>query len=65
MIYYFQEHEVRKYIRRNRETLDDKIVAVSNRNNLTIDEHIRLLNLNDDKYEYISFLGIVENSYNG
>lgn len=61
MIYLFQQHESRRYLRRNRETLEEETVTVSNRNNLSVEEHIRLLNLNDDKYEYISFLGSIEN----
>lgn len=61
MIYLFQQHESRRYLRRNRETLEEETVTVSNRNNLSVEEHMRLLNLNDDKYEYISFLGSIEN----
>ena len=61
MIYYFKQHETRKYLRRNRETLEEETVTVSNRNNLSVEEHMRLLNLNDDKYEYILFLGSIEN----
>ena len=61
MIYYFQQHETRRYLRRNRETLEEETVTVSNRNNLSVEEHMRLLNLNDDEYEHISFLGSIEN----
>lgn len=61
MIYYFQQHETRKYLRRNRETLEEEIVTVSNRNNLSVEKHMELLNLNDDQYKYIEYLRMVEN----
>ena len=61
MIYCFKQHEVRKYLRRNKETLEEDVVTVSNRNNLSVEKHMELLNLNDEQYEYISFLGTAEN----
>lgn len=61
MIYCFKQHEVRKYLRRNKETLEEEIVSVSNVNNLSVEKHMELLNLNDDQYEYIEYLGKVEN----
>ncbi len=44
--------EIRKYVRRNKATNVVDIVKVSNRNNLPVEEHLRLLNLNDPENEY-------------
>lgn len=60
MIYTFKQYEIRKYIRRNKVTLKEEVVSVSNRNNLSVVNHMDLLNLNDDKYEYIAYLGMGE-----
>lgn len=60
MIYSFTQHEVRKYLRRNRETLEEEIVSVSNVNKFSVERHMELLNLNDGKYEYIEYLGMVK-----
>ncbi len=60
MIYYFKQHEVRKYLRRNRKTEEEEVVSVSNLNNLSVERHMELLNLNDENYEYIAYLGIVD-----
>lgn len=60
MIYSFKQHEVRKYLRRNKETLKEEIASVSNVNNLPVEKHMDLLNLNDDPYEYIEYLGRVD-----
>ncbi len=60
MMYYFKQHEVRKYLRRNRKTEEEEIVSVSNLNNLSVEKHMELLNLNDENYEYIAYLGIVD-----
>ncbi len=60
MIYGYKQHEVRKYLRQNRETQEEEIVSVSNRNNLSVERHMELLNLNDKKYEYIQYWGDVE-----
>ena len=51
MVYYYKQHEVRKYLRRNKKTMVEEIVSVSNVNNLTVEKHMELLNLNDGKYE--------------
>lgn len=59
MIYCFKQHEVRKYLRRNRCTLEEDVVSVTNSNNFTIEKHMELLNMNDPKYEYIKYLGTV------
>lgn len=45
--------ETRKFTRRNRQTGKTEIVTVSNRNNLSIEKQMELLNLNDTKFEYI------------
>ena len=60
MIYAYKQHEIRKYLRRNRETLKEEIVSVSNLNNFSVKKHMELLNLNDNNYEYIKFIGNVE-----
>lgn len=60
MNYSFTQHEVRRYLRRNLETLEEEIVSVSNVNKLSVEKHMELLNLNDDKYEYIKYLGDVD-----
>jgi len=60
MIYGFTQHEARKYLRRNRNTLEEEIVSVSNVNGFTVERHMELLNMNDDTYEYIEYLGNVE-----
>lgn len=57
MIYKYMQPEVRKYLRQHRETLKQEIVSVSNRNNLSVEKHMELLNLNDDVHEYIAYLG--------
>lgn len=59
MNYSFTQYKVRKYLRRNRETMEEEIVSVSNVNKLTVGHHMELLNLNDDKYEYIKYIGDV------
>ena len=52
MDYSVKHIEVRKYLRRNKTTNVVDEVTVSNRNNLPVDEHLRLLNLNDTENEY-------------
>ena len=42
----------RKYKRRNKITVKLEIVTVTNRNNLSIEKHLELLNLNDLDYIY-------------
>ncbi len=59
MIYYYKQHEVRKYLRHNKSTKKEEIVSVSNVNNLSVEKHMELLNLNDENYEYIAYLGTV------
>jgi hypothetical protein len=57
MIYKYRQSEVRRYLRQDRKTLRQEIVSVSNRYNLSVERHMELLNLNDDTYEYIAYLG--------
>ncbi len=59
MIYYFKQHEVRKYLRRDKSTKKEEVVSVSNVNNLSVEKHMELLNMNDENYEYIAYLGTV------
>lgn len=60
MIYSFIQCNSRKYLRRNKITKTEEVVSVSNRNNLSVEKHMELLNANDDKYEYVKYLGGVE-----
>lgn len=57
MNYYFKQYKTRKYLRRNRKTLKEEIVTVSNVNNLSVEKHMELLNMNDTEYEYLEYLG--------
>lgn len=50
--YTYKELPVRKYYRKNLTTGKIEIVTVTNKNNLSIDKHISLLNLNDSNYFY-------------
>ena len=56
MQYDYKEVEVRQFRRRNRLTDIESTVSVSNRNDLSVAEHIRLLNLNDPDFEYIEII---------
>lgn len=60
MNYSFKQHEVRKYLRRDKKTQEEEIVSVSNRNGLTVERHMELLNLNDEDHEYVEYLGNAE-----
>ena len=60
MVIGFKQHEVRKYLRRNKKPQEEEIMSVSNRNGLTVEKHMELLNLNDEDHEYIEYLGNVE-----
>ena len=53
MEYNYKEVETRKLVRIDRITREENIVTVSNRNGLLHEEHLYLLNLIDDKYEYM------------
>ena len=56
MQYDYKEVEVRQFRRRNRLTGIESTVSVSNRNDLSVEEHIRLLNLNDPDFEYMEII---------
>lgn len=44
---------VRKYLREDKETGKREIVSVTNRNDLPVERHIELLNLNDETHIYL------------
>ena len=50
--YIYMELPTRKYKRTNKITGKSEIVTVTNRNNLSIEKHLELLNLNDLNYIY-------------
>ena len=50
--YIYMELPTRKYKRTNKITGKSEIVTVTNRNNLSIEKHLELLNLNDLDYIY-------------
>ncbi len=50
---YFKVVNVRKYLRINKDTGKSEIVPVTNRNALSVERHIELLNLNDEKHIYL------------
>lgn len=50
--YIYTELQTRKYQRTNLITGETEIVTVTNRNNLSVQKHLYLLNLNDQDYSY-------------
>ena len=50
--YIYMELPTRKYKRTNKITGKSEIVIVTNRNNISIEKHLELLNLNDLDYIY-------------
>ena len=52
MNYIYKELPTRKYKRTNIITSKTKIVTVTNKNNLLIEKHLELLNLNDQNNIY-------------
>ena len=50
---YFTLVNVRKYLRENRMTGEREIVPVTNRNTLSVEHQMELLNLNDEEYIYL------------
>lgn len=50
--YIYTELQIRKYKRTNLITGETEIVTVTNRNNLSVQKHLYLLNLNDQDYSY-------------
>ena len=65
MDYSVKNVEVRKYMRRNKTTNVVDEVTVSNRNDLPVDEQLRLLNLNDPENEYSLLPEDVKNAPEG
>lgn len=56
MEYAYKSVETRELKRIDRKTGKESIVTVSNRNGLPHEEHLRLLNLNDEYYEYLEIV---------
>lgn len=50
---YFSIVNVRKYLRVDKVTGKSEIVPVTNRNALTVERHMELLNLNDEGHIYL------------
>lgn len=50
---YFSLVNVRKYLRVDKVTGKSEIVPVTNRNALTVERHMELLNLNDEEHIYL------------
>lgn len=50
---YFYMVNVRKYLKADRMTEESEIMPVTNRNALSAEYHMELLNLNDEKYIYL------------
>ena len=50
--YIYQELPTRKYKRINLSTNKSEIVTVTNKNNLSVQQHLKLLNLNDPNHIY-------------
>ncbi len=50
---YFSMVNVRKYLRVDRMTGEREIVPVTNRNALSVERHMELLNLNDEEHIYL------------
>lgn len=50
--YIYTELPTRKYKRTNLQTNKTEIVTVTNKNNLSIQQHLNLLNLNDSNNHY-------------
>ena len=53
---YFNLVNVRKYLRVDKETGKSEVVSVTNRNALSAERHMELLNLNDERYTYLDCL---------
>ena len=50
---YFNFVNVRKYLREEKETGKRAVVSVTNRNALSVERHMELLNLNDEEHIYL------------
>ena len=57
---YFSLVNVRKYLRVDTVTEKSEIVPVTNRNALTVERYMELLNLNDEEHIY---LGCIEDNF--
>lgn len=57
---YFTIVNVRKYLREDRMTGEREIVPVTNRNALSVECHMELLNLNDEGHIYLE---CIEDNY--
>ena len=57
---YFTFVNVRKYLREDRMTGEREIVPVTNRNALSVERHMELLNLNDEEHIYLE---CIEDNY--
>lgn len=59
---FFYLVNVRKYLRLDKETGKREVVSVSNRNALSVEHHMELLNLNDEEHTYLE---CVDDSFEG
>lgn len=50
---YFNFVNVRKYLREDKETGEREVVSITNRNALSVERHMELLNLNDEGCTYL------------
>lgn len=50
---YFNFVNARKYLRIDKKTGKREVVSVSNRNALPVEQHMELLNLNDEEHIYL------------
>lgn len=50
---YFNFVNVRKYLREDKKTGKRAVVSVTNRNAMSVEHHMELLNLNDEEYIYL------------
>lgn len=53
---YFNVVNIRKYLRVDKETGKSEVVSVSNRNALSVERHMELLNLNDEGHIYLEYI---------
>ena len=61
---YFSLVNVRKYLRVDKVTGKSEIVPVTNRNALTVERHMELLNLNDEEHIYLECIEDDFENYN-
>ena len=53
---YFIYVNPRKYLRVDKKTGKSEVVSVSNRNALSVERHMELLNLNDEGHIYLYYI---------